>query len=230
MKINFKYSYVSDIIYHIFAHMKVRNASDLFDESYIEMMNSQYLIAETESIAKYYNEFYNRLMPIQFILIDNFESILNLSFNENDKKYFISPFMEILRREDKSYREYWNNIAKSDEYQTEIAAKFEEVVWRFDKDIDIYLSFSITKNGRGILSPHKYQAIVPYPFHGNPRYDINHCFYMALHELTHQITDKTLNMNMDDGSHNLSERLVIETNYEWLNDKESYLKWLNGLN
>lgn len=238
MKIYFKYSYIFDIIYHVFAHMKVNNASDLYDESYIEKIASDHLANDMNKLSEYYNTNFNRLMIIQFILtkantIDDVESILlsNNRFTKDDRQSFIIPFINILRNEDKTYNIYWNNIVKNDRYEIEIASKFNEVIHRFNKDIDIYLSFGITKNGRGILSLDKYQAVVPYPFHVNNKYDINHCFYMAFHELTHQITDSMIGtiINMDDGSHDLSERIVMRADYYWLKDKESYLKWLARL-
>ncbi len=37
--IEFKYSVVQDLMYHILAHMKVENASNLYSETYIDNVN-----------------------------------------------------------------------------------------------------------------------------------------------------------------------------------------------
>ena len=237
MRINFKYSYILDLVYHIFAHIKVNNASDLYDENYINPA----LFSQLSEISDYYNVNFNRLAPIQFILthaetVDDVSDVLlnNTQFTDNDKQFFIIPFINILRSEDESYSAYWNEINNKNQFEAEISEKFSELKWLFEKynkDIDIYLSYSITKNGRGIYSPNKYQAVVPYPFHVNPRYDVNHCFYIAFHEITHQITDNMIrsDINMDDGSHDLSEKIVILADYYWLNDKTAYLRWISEL-
>ena len=39
MTIEFKYSVVYDLMYHILAHMKVENASNLYSEAYIDNVN-----------------------------------------------------------------------------------------------------------------------------------------------------------------------------------------------
>lgn len=244
MKIKYKYSYIIDIIYHIFAHIKVCSASNLYDEDYIKMMSTNHLDDEMNKISLYYNENFNRLASIQFILTDattinDVENIL-LSFNmftEDDKTFFILPFLDILNNVDKSYSDYWNEINNTVEktiVETGITERFNELTWLFDKynkDIEIYLSYSINKNGRGIYSPNKFQAVVPYPYHVNPKYDIDHSFYMAFHEITHQITDNMIGtiINMDDGSHDLSENIVIRVDYYWLKNKKAYLKWIAKL-
>jgi hypothetical protein len=218
MTVNFKYSYILDLVFHVFAHIKVNNASDLYDGSY----------EFDTDLTRYYNENFNRLAIIQFMLtdaktIDDVADILLNKFNEYDKQFFILPFIAILRREDKTYRAQWDRIKPDTTIETAIAKKFNE--FAFDKDINIYLSHSLTRYGRGIYSPDKYQAVVPFS------YDTEHCFYMALHEITHQITDKLLNsdINMDDGSHDLSESVAIMADYHWLNDKESYLRWISKI-
>ena len=39
MIVEFKYSVVHDLMYHILAHMKVENASNLYSETYIDNVN-----------------------------------------------------------------------------------------------------------------------------------------------------------------------------------------------
>jgi hypothetical protein len=242
MKINFKYSYILDLVYHIFAHIKVDNASDLYDIVYI---NTD-LVKLLHDMEKYYNSHFHRLMIIQFIL-NNSDSINEVSnillthpqFTNADIQYFIVPFINILRIEDRSYRRYWDkvdneNLLDKARIETEISEKFSELEWlfnKYEKEINIYLSYSITRNGRGILSAYKYQAVTPYPLHLSDSFDINHCFYMAFHEITHQITDSLVNshINMNDGSHDLSEKIAVLADYYWLNDKPAYLKWISQL-
>lgn len=57
-----------------------------------------------------------------------------------------------------------------------------------------------------------------------------------LHEYTHQFTDKLLgeNIRMDDGTHDISEDVVILFDYYLIKnlyeeDTDSYLKWLASL-
>ena len=39
MIIEFKYSVIQDLMYHILAHMKVENSSNLYSEAYIDNVN-----------------------------------------------------------------------------------------------------------------------------------------------------------------------------------------------
>ena len=73
MIIEFKYSVIQDLMYHILAHMKVENASNLYSEAYIDnvnkIKNGRYdSITEVVShLSNYYNENFERLGVINFL-------------------------------------------------------------------------------------------------------------------------------------------------------------------
>ncbi len=101
----------------------------------------------------------------------------------------------------------------------------------YKKSVKAWLSFSITKNGRDIGGISDcFSAAVPYPLHMDK---LDNTFFMLLHEYTHQFTDTIINadINMDDGSHALSENIVILTDYYLIKnicrtDVTPYVLWL----
>ena len=93
-----------------------------------------------------------------------------------------------------------------------------------------FLSFSITCNGRGLQSQDVFFAAVPLP--QNER-EAEQAFFQLFHEYTHQFTDILLNrmIRMDDGTHDLSENLVILTDYFIIKKireemMKKYLTWI----
>ena len=73
MMIHFQYSAICDLVYHILAHMKVENASDLYSEDYINLISKSknetesLLCKEVEKITEYYNDNFERLGIINFL-------------------------------------------------------------------------------------------------------------------------------------------------------------------
>ena len=93
------------------------------------------------------------------------------------------------------------------------------------------MSYSIIKNGRGFYINDYFSAAVPFPETEN---DFQSVFFMLLHEYTHQFTDNLLNnINFDDGSHNLSENIVILADYYLIKETDkslipNYIKMFSG--
>lgn len=62
-------SVYTDLIFHIFAHMKVNNASDTYDEAYVTKMEKE-LSRKTvilESVTAYYCANFERLAFVNFL-------------------------------------------------------------------------------------------------------------------------------------------------------------------
>ena len=83
---------------------------------------------------------------------------------------------------------------------------------------------------RGFYRQDDFFAAVPLP--GNERETVT-AFFQLFHEYTHQFTDFLLNrpVSMDDGTHDLSENLVILTDYFMIKEiseetAKEYLSWI----
>ena len=254
MTIEFRYSVVSDLMYHILAHMKVENASDLFSQSYIvsadRMKNGQYdSIAEyAVRLSEYYNTNFNRLGIINFLPFEH-TSVRSLidalgnypGFSENDREAFILPLTQLIQKETAFYEAYWAQL-----YDTTAACrnafecwitnemkKYEALFSYFNKSAVVGLSYSLTNNGRGYGGATSFNAIVPFVYDENC---YKGSFYQILHEYTHQFTDRLLgdSIRMDDGTHALSEKAVILFDYYLIKqlcaeDVDGYLQWLCSL-
>lgn len=234
MKIEIKYNKYFDLIFHVLAYLKVNNASNLYNKEYInkiaiEKQNFEYnIIPNIDLLEEYYNINFERLMLINFLpfYCNSFEEIKNIFFNCNhfttkDLQYFINPFIEILDNESIFFFDYWDKLHKHNENLRYLAEetlksefeKFSCVFDFYDKSALALLSYSITRNGRGFDGINSYfSAVVPFPENED---NFNNSFITLLHEYTHQFTDDLLrmNINMKDGSHNLSENVVILTDY-----------------
>jgi len=255
MKFEIKYSKHIDLIFHVLAYLKVNNASDCYSKKYIDKIaklksKSDYDIAQNINLLQeYYNDNFDRLGMINFLPFysDSFEELKDIFINHNnftldDKQYFIEPFIKILDNESNFYFKYWedlyeNNKSSRQFIEQKLQNELEKYSFIFDyynKSALAFLSYSITKNGRGFgLSASYFTALVPYP--ENKDY-IKSAFFMLLHEYTHQFTDSLLqNINMRDGSHNISENIVILADYYLIkaiekDDVSNYFKWLGFLN
>ena len=236
-------------MFHILAHIKVDNPSDLFSEPYIEKMSLAIQDGEIslpQSAVKYYNQNFNRLGIINFLPFrtQNIEELIQLlrdynEFNGNDKVLFVYPFVDMLIKYSTKYFEFWDKQFKKEKanrllVEETLRNKINQYSFIFDyykKSAKAWLSFSITKNGRGIGEISDcFSAAAPYPLYIDNWYNT---FFTLIHEYTHQFTDIIVNadINMDDGSHNLSENIVILTDYYLYKsicktDVISYLSWL----
>lgn len=254
MIIEFKYSVVLDLMYHILAHMKVENASDLYSEAYIghmnEIKNGRFdSITEAAShLSDYYNENFGRLGVINFLpfVCSSVQDLINAAehfdgFTETDKEEFITPFNQLLKSEFEFYEDYW----KSQYDTTSVCRKafeswirnqmgrYEALFSFFNKQAVVGMSYSLTSNGRGYEDASSFQAIVPFAF-DESKY--KNTFFQILHEYTHQFTDQLLGetIRMDDGTHDISEKAVILFDYYLIqkidqDDTDLYLKWIGSL-
>jgi len=101
----------------------------------------------------------------------------------------------------------------------------------YNKSALVFLSYSITQNGKGFSGINScFSAVIPFTgADGN----FVKTFCQLLHEYTHQFTDGLLkmNINMKDGSHRLSEKVVILADYYLIkaideNFINKYFNWL----
>ena len=252
MNIQFKYAKHIDLIFHVLAHMQVNNASDLYSQEYIDefklLRNGKELFIPSD-IAEYYNKHFNNVGMINFLPFyskDFYELkhlILNYNgFTNDDINSFVKQFLLICENESDFYFDFWENkinIVKDECVKAENIIREKLDLYRcifdyYNKSALAFLSLSITRNGRGFGGIDNYfSALIPFP---KSLKQINNSFFVLLHEYTHQITDELLrsNINMKDGSHDISENMVILFDYYLITslDKanvEKYLKWISEI-
>lgn len=246
MRIEFKYSLISDLVFHVLAFMQVDNDSNLYSKEYIDSFSSnQVLLDRVSKIEDYYNNNFDRLSMVNFLPIycDDLDSLSTVllsydRFTSEDINNFIKPFIAILKDEYQQYTDYWriktqNLVTEKsnlEKYISDCLNDYKNIFDYYGKNAEVYFSISLTCNGRGIYSESGFSAIVPYTSTQKGQKD---CFFQLFHEYTHQFTDKFLNVNisMTDGSHELSEKLVILADYFIFKrtDKEivnAYLQWI----
>lgn len=248
----FRYNKQADLIYHILAHMKVANASDLYSEAYIEAMKQ--IRKEELSLPKvmetYYHHHFQQLAMIQFLpfycqtlsqliqIIREFQGIDNA-----DKEEFIKPWIALLKQEAIWYFPYWEQnyqttARKRAAVEQQIANKFvlyQRFFTYHQKKPVAYFSFVLANQGRGIIGSKQVMTAVS-AFPQSPQ-NINSAFFTFLHEYTHQATDILVaaNIKMTDQSHQLSEHAAIIFDYELIkranvSDVEPYLQWVASVN
>lgn len=255
MRVEFQYAYVWDLVYHMLAHIKVDNPSDLYAEEYIERIRLEKkeqfpdIVEAMANLSGYYNENFNRLGIINFLPfgcpdINALKYVLEQypGFMPEDREFFVNPFVELLEKEDAFYGDYWRTLfqhAKEKEFQIEdylerSLEKYGVLGDYFHKSTAVVgLSFSMTCAGRGLMgNPDAFVTIIPY---SQEEEDYSNLFLQVLHENTHQFTDALLQQNicMDDGSHLFSEYIVILFDYYLIKaicpeDLESYLCYLSS--
>ena len=259
-EIVFTYSKCVDLVYHVLAYMQVCNASNLYSEKYIcefekYRRTSEFSFDLRRTMAKiqqYYNHNFERLGIVNFLPLaqpdENFEELkkrlLNYSgFTREDKDFFVEPFVTALEKESLIYFPYWeseyrnaHDRRKKGEAQLELFLRScDRVFSHYQKNRAVaFLSFSITCNGRGSYVQDGFFAAVPLP--QNER-EVEQTFFQLFHEYTHQFTDILLNrsIRMDDGTHDLSENLVILTDYFIIKKiseemAKKYLSWISAIN
>lgn len=250
MKCVFKYCKHIDLIFHVLNHMRVMNPSDLYSQKYIRKIQEQKregdinLLYEVQSLEDYYNNNYERLSIINFLpfytntLEELIEMLKKHNFQDSDFRYFIVPMIELLERESVFYFDYWEeqyrelqNKRRDVEAQIEkMLENYKSIFEYYKKTPIIYLSLSISSNGRGFFkNENELYAAVPFP--ENPK-DLSSTFIIILHEFTHQITDWLLQteIRMNDDSHDLTEKMVILFDYYIIKEIEpnlldAYFQW-----
>ncbi len=258
-EIVFIYSKCVDLVYHVLAYMQVCNDSNLYSEKYIHEFEKYRRTSEcsfdlrraTTKIQQYYNQHFERLGIVNFLPLtqpdESFEELkkrlLNYpGFTREDKDFFVEPFVTALEKESLIYFPYWeseyrntHDRRKKCETQLESLLRSCDCVFsHYQKNRAVaFLSFSITCNGRGLQSWDSFFAAVPLP--QNER-EVEQAFFQLFHEYTHQFTDILLNrtIRMDDGTHDLSENLVILTDYFIIKKireemVKEYLSWISAI-
>lgn len=251
------YAWYKDIIFHVLTHMKVDNASNIFNEIYVQEIGQEKkrlgitedLIGRIEALTDYYMEHFERLAVINFIpfITNSFEeltqTIINWgSFTEEDKVNFINEFITILEEESAFYHGYWHQKDNMLKHRKSIVEKnlndklmlfkcmFDYYKQCKHMKVEVLLSYSMGQNGRGSSNQNAQLVALPFPFDENNEEDT---FFMALHELTHPCTDDLVgkDISMKDGSHALTENIVMIADYEIIKKVnpilvESYFKWI----
>jgi hypothetical protein len=202
------------------------------------------------SLQDYYNENFERLMLINFLpyYCNDYNEMKNNflacnRFTQDDLQFFIKPFIEMFDSESEFFFGYWEALNKKYEsvkqsienYFTRELEKYSCVFEYFNKPCKILFSFIITQNGRGLHSDTHFSALIRFP-ENESAFDFS--FIQLLHEYTHNFTDGLLNtnINMKDGSHNLSENIVIVADYFLIKSIDEnfiprYFDWVsNGRN
>lgn len=242
----------TDLIFHIFAHMKVDNASDLYDEAYVVSVEKE-LGRKTvipEYVVDYYCANFERLAFINFLpyfMVKNMDELCYMISHagmttDEDYTSFIDPFCNVIRDIAMDYIKYRNRK------ETEQAPAFEElqnyiskqslVMERFfdrlsdhtKMNLKVVISDGMRKNGRAAGIGDCFVVTLPAP---SENYSVKEIFMQLVHECTHTFTDQLLDsINMEDGSHDIAEYQVMLFDL-WLLQRDccelcdDYIKWLS---
>ena len=244
MNLPIKYAWDKDIIFHILNHMKVDNASDLFNPAYVKEINYQKetmgikesLIDQISIMNKYYLDYFDKLSIINFIPLktNSYKELTKTivdwgTFTDEDRREFINSFLAILDQEKTFYQRYWIRkdnalkdrktiVEKNLEFRLEqLECIFFYYKQHLDKQVNIILSYSIWQNGRACNNQDSLIVAIPFPIH---KYEEEGAFFTALHELTHPCTDNLVGecISMKDGSHALTENIVMIADYELIKE------------
>ena len=100
-------SVYTDLIFHIFAHMKIDNASDIYDEAYVVNMEKElnHKTVIPESVTAYYCANFERLAFVNFLpyfMAKNVDEVCYMirqvgMTTEEDVDKFIIPFCDVLK-------------------------------------------------------------------------------------------------------------------------------------
>ncbi|MBO4749144.1 MAG: hypothetical protein J5546_02395 [Lachnospiraceae bacterium] len=242
----------TDLIFHVFAHMKVDNASNIYDEDYVASIEKE-LNRKTvvpESITAYYCENFERLAFVNFLPYFMAKSTDEVCYmirhvgmaTEEDAEKFIDPFCRVLQEISAEYTAYWERKAKEQHavyeglkaYINEKAALmsrfFEDLRETTNMSPMIVVSESLRCNGRATQMGDTCVVTLPMP---SEQYSMPQIFMQLVHECTHMITDPLIDsIRMDDGSHDVAECQVMLYDL-WLFERYSkelcdeYIKWLS---
>lgn len=253
MQMEFTYSYVFDLVYHMLAHMTVNNASNLYSEEYIAKIREakggefEDITEPMGQLAEYYNAHFGRLGMVNFLgfgcpdlNVFKYAMEQHPYFTAEDKDCFLYPFWDLLQKEALFYESYWKDMYDRSEQAREHLTAYLTKEWEKYKVLGSYfqksraiagISYSITCNGRGLGHYDAFLAVVPF---AEKEKAYKNTFLQLLHEYTHQFTDGMLqqNINMEDGSHAFSEYVVILFDYYLIKtlcpeDLEEYLYFLS---
>lgn len=257
MKLFVQYAWHVDIVFHVLTHMKVDNASNLFNAEYVEDIRKEKerqgiadtLLNQVGNITDYYIKHFDRLAVINFVPFITYslgelsEKLLSMPyFTDGDKASFINPFMDILEEEKTFYQAYWyeQNERIGDRKAVVEAwlgdrlgtfkCIFDYYKQQYNKEVRLFLSYSMGQNGRGVDQNDNHLVAIPFPLEES---ETTNSFFMTLHELTHPCTDDLVgsNISMEDGSHALTENVVMLADYYLIKAVqpalvEDYFKWI----
>lgn len=255
MQMEFTYSYIFDLVYHVLAHMQVNNPSNLYSEEYIAMIREakdgkfEDITESMGQLAEYYNAHFERLMMVNFLPFgcQNMDALRYMVeqhpyFTAEDKESFLTPFLELLQKESLFYQAYWKDMYDKSEQARECLEAYLTKEWHKYKVLGSYfqkpraiagICYSITCNGRGLGHYEAFLAIVPF---AEEEKEYKRTFLQLLHEYTHSFTDPMLqqNISMEDGSHDFSENVVMIFDYYLIKalcpeDLEEYLHFASLL-
>ena len=253
MQMEFTYSYVFDLVYHVLAHMQVNNPSNLYSEEYIAMIREakggkfEDITESMGQLAEYYNAHFERLSMVNFLPFgcQNMDALTYMVeqqpyFTDEDKESFLTPFLELLQKETLFYQAYWKGMYDRSEQAREHLAAYLTKEWEKYKVLGSYfhknraiagISYSMTCFGRGLYAGDIFVAVVPFK---EEEREYKRTFLQLLHEYTHTFTDPMLqqNISMEDGSHNFSEYVVMIFDYYLIKalcpeDLEDYLCYMS---
>lgn len=249
----FTYSYVFDLVYHVLAHMQVNNPSNLYSEEYITMIREtkdgqfEDITEPMSQLAEYYNANFERLCKVNFLPFScqNLDALTYMVeqqpyFTAEDKVHFLAPFLQLLQKESLFYEAYWKGMYDGSEQARECLKAYLTKEWEKYKVLGSYfhknralagISYSMTCSGRGLYASDVFVAVVPF---AEEEREYKSTFLQLLHEYTHTFTDPMLqqDINMADGSHNFSEYMVMIFDYYLIKalcpeDLEDYLRFVS---
>lgn len=224
-----RYAKHVDLVYHVMNYMHVNNASNIYNPEYVKKMDKirGSKLCIPEEMEDFYNRNFQKLNILGF-MIYNYNDIESYNsdllkwqyFSDEEREYFIKPFVHIIEQEKDFYYSVWEKQYKKTEkirrqhldYMIKRFKPYEPYFQQKGDKAVIYLSYSLAVNGRGIYGENEVKALAPFP---NNKKEMNHAFYQLFHEFTHQLTDSILQgeIRMDDDSHMLTEKMVILEDY-----------------
>ena len=238
----------TDLIFHLFAHVKIDNASDIYDEAYVAKMEGE-LGRKTvipESVIAYYCANFERLAFVNFLPYFMAKSVEEVCYmirqvgmtTKEDNERFVQPFCEVIKEISADYVAYWERNANesqglkaylSEQYSV-MSRFFEKLRGLTNRKLMVIISESLRCNGRAFMMGDMSIVILPVP---SEQYSLQQIFMQLVHECTHMITDPLIDsIRMDDGSHDIAECQVMLFDL-WLFERdnkelcEEYVKWLS---
>ena len=245
-------SVYTDLIFHIFAHMKIDNASDIYDEAYVVNMEKElnHKTVIPESVTAYYCANFERLAFVNFLpyfVAKNVDEVCYMirqvgMTTEEDVDKFIIPFCDVLKAISTDYIAYWERKADEQhavyeglkayisEKSLQMRHFFESLRETTNTELKVIVSESLRCNGRATIMGNTCVVTLPMP---SEQYSMQQIFMQLIHECTHMITDPLLaSIRMDDGSHDIAECQVMLFDL-WLFERygnefrDEYVKWLS---
>ncbi len=232
-----KNNYIADLTYHLFSYMDLgsENAANVYSKDYIakiEKIKKGYDFKDTleEDLKDLTEVFYKRFSSLEKIMfipfyVSSYEEFKNVvltggEFTEEDITDFVQPFLEVMEKEQEFYLPYWDNLWESDKQNRSqfieyLNTQFSPIQNLLDYEgiiPEIYLCYSMSKNGRGFDKNGTKCVAVLSPTN-EEKY--SYSYFFVLHELTHVITDPIVGVAVSPvgEDHNIIENLVFLFDY-----------------